>query len=234
VLTLSGVSAAYGESQVLWDVTLSVGPGEAVTLLGRNGVGKTTLLRSAVGLHPVTEGMVHFVDRDITRLPPYARARLGIAYVPQGRGIFPHLTVEENLRVGLAAARRAPGPGGEIPGEVFELFPELREMRHRKGGNLSGGQQQMLALARALVPQPRLLLLDEPTEGIQPSIIWEIEAALTRICREMGVAVLLVEQYLEFAWAFADRYYVMQKGRIVNRGNTHEQDAGRAAALLAV
>lgn len=234
MLTLSGVSAAYGESQVLWDVTLSVGPGEAVTLLGRNGVGKTTLLRSVVGLHPVTEGTVHFVDRDITRLPPYARARLGIAYVPQGRGIFPHLTVEENLRVGLAAGRRTPGPGGEIPGEVFELFPELREMRHRKGGNLSGGQQQMLALARALVPRPRLLLLDEPTEGIQPSIIWEIEAALTRICREMGVAVLLVEQCLEFAWAFADRYYVMQKGRIVSRGTTHEQDAGGAAALLAV
>jgi urea transport system ATP-binding protein len=235
MLVLDRVSAAYGKSRVLWDVTLAVGEGEAVTLLGRNGVGKTTLLKSILGLHPLTDGLVIFDDRNVTRLPPYARARLGIAYVPQGRGIFPYLTVQENLQVALAASPGGRRPGGDaVPGFVFELFPVLREMLARKGGYLSGGQQQQLAIARALMSRPRLLLLDEPTEGIQPSLILEIEEALTRIRRELKVAVLLVEQYLEFAWAFAERYYVMQKGRIVRNGNTQGQDSSAAAALLTV
>jgi len=233
MLRVDQLDAAYGLSQVLWGIDLAVAPGEAAALLGRNGVGKTTLLRTILGLHPRSAGRVLVGGDppvDVTHLPAHERARLGIGYVPQGRHIFPHLTVEENLEVGLAAAPR----GARVPDLVYELFPVLGEMRSRKGGVLSGGQQQQLAIGRALVARPRLLILDEPTEGVQPSIILQIEEALRRICRELGVAILLVEQYLELAWSFATSYFVMQKGRIVDRGRTTDGDARAVSRLLSV
>ena len=233
MLRVDQLDAAYGLSQVLWGIDLAVAPGEAAALLGRNGVGKTTLLRTILGLHPRSAGRVLVggdAPVDVTHLPAHERARLGVGYVPQGRHIFPHLTVEENLEVGLAAAPR----GARVPDLVYRLFPVLGEMRSRKGGVLSGGQQQQLAIGRALVARPRLLILDEPTEGVQPSIILQIEEALGRIRRELGVAVLLVEQYLEFAWSFATSYFVMQKGRIVARGSTADGDAQAVSRLLSV
>ena len=233
MLRVDQLDARYGLSQVLWGIDLAVAPGEAAALLGRNGVGKTTLLRTILGLHPGSAGRVLVggdAPVDVTHLPAHRRARLGVGYVPQGRHIFPHLTVEENLEVGLAAAPR----GARVPDLVYELFPVLGEMRSRKGGVLSGGQQQQLAIGRALAARPRLLILDEPTEGVQPSIILQIEEALGRIRRELGVAVLLVEQYLEFAWSFATSYFVMQKGRIVDRGRTVDGDAQAVSRLLGV
>src|SRR6185295_7385068 len=233
MLRVEQLDAAYGLSQVLWGIDLAVAPGEAAALLGRNGVGKTTLLRTILGLHPRSAGRVLVGGDppvDVTHLPAHRRARLGVGYVPQGRHIFPHLTVEENLEVGLAAAPR----GARVPALVYDLFPVLGEMRSRKGGVLSGGQQQQLAIGRALAARPRLLILDEPTEGVQPSIILQIEEALGRICRELGVAVLLVEQYLELAWSFATSYFVMQKGRIVDRGRTTDGDARAVSRLLSV
>jgi urea transport system ATP-binding protein len=233
MLRVDQLDAAYGRSQVLWGIDLAVAPGEAAALLGRNGVGKTTLLRTILGLHPRSAGRVLVggdAPVDVTDLPAHQRARLGVGYVPQGRHIFPHLTVDENLEVGLAAAPR----GARVPDLVYELFPVLGEMRGRKGGVLSGGQQQQLAIGRALAARPRLLILDEPTEGVQPSIILQIEEALGRIRRELGVAVLLVEQYLEFAWSFATSYFVMQKGRIVDRGHTAGGDARAVSRLLGV
>jgi urea transport system ATP-binding protein len=233
MLRVDQLDACYGLSQVLWGIDLAVAPGEAAALLGRNGVGKTTLLRTILGLHPRSAGRVLVggdAPVDVTHLPAHRRARLGVGYVPQGRHIFPHLTVEENLEVGLAAAPR----GARVPDLVYELFPVLGEMRRRSGGVLSGGQQQQLAIGRALAARPRLLILDEPTEGVQPSIILQIEEALGRIRRELGVAVLLVEQYLEFAWSFATSYFVMQKGRIVDRGRTADGDAQAVSRLLGV
>jgi urea transport system ATP-binding protein len=236
VLQVEKVDAAYGLSQVLWGVDLEVGAGEAAALLGRNGVGKSTLLRTILGLHPIAGGKIRIggadgAARDVTRLRAHERARLGIGYVPQGREIFPHLTVEENLTVGLAAGGRG---ARAIPDFVYDLFPVLAEMRGRPGGVLSGGQQQQVAIGRALVARPRLLILDEPTEGVQPSIILQIEEALGRIRTQLGVAVLLVEQYLEFAWSFATTYFVMQKGRIVERGRTESGDARAVSRLLSV
>ena len=235
MLTLEKVGAAYGLSQVLEGVDLTVGPGEAVTLLGRNGVGKTTLLRTIAGLHRSSAGALKFDGEDVTGLPAFHRARRGIGYVPQGRGIFPHLTVEENLSLGLVAlAGRAPDRDSSIPNYVYQLFPVLERLRGRKGGVLSGGEQQQLAIGRALVSRPSLLLLDEPTEGIQPSIVREIESALGKIRRELKIAVLLVEQYLQFAWSIADRYYVMQRGRIVKHGNTRDETPDAVSHLLNV
>ncbi|SMB78755.1 urea ABC transporter ATP-binding subunit UrtE [Deinococcus hopiensis] len=234
MLRLENVSAAYAQSPVLFGVNLEVRDGEAVTLIGRNGVGKTTLLRTITGLHAISGGELHLNGESVTREHAFARARAGLAYVPQGRGLFPHLTVEENLRMGLPALSGREGVKREIPELVFDLFPLCRDMAGRKAGNLSGGQQQQVAIGRALVTRPRCLLLDEPTEGIQPSIVGEIEAALTRVRRELQVAVLLVEQYLDFAWAFADRYYVMQKGTVVESGLTRDTPTASVQRYLGV
>ena len=234
MLKLEGVGSAYGASQVLWDVNLSVAPGEAVTLLGRNGVGKTTLLRTIVGVHPLKGGTISFEGTPVGSSAAYRRARLGIAYVPQGRGIFPHLSVAENLALGLASVPGRAGKKADVPEYVFELFPVLGEMLTRKGGDLSGGQQQQLALGRALAARPKLLLLDEPTEGVQPSIVQQIEVALHRVHAELGVSVLLVEQYLDFAWRFAERYLVMQRGRVIAAGDTAGDGREVVARLLSV
>lgn len=213
MLSIEGLDVAYGESQVLWSVGLDVAAGELVCLMGRNGVGKTTLLKTAMGLLSARRGRVVFDGADITSWPSDRRARAGIGYAPQGREIFPHLTVEENLRMALLGCGRADGLD-----EALELFPALKPLLARKGGVLSGGEQQMLAIGRALLTKPKLLMLDEPTEGIQPSIILEIEEALRRIKRELGLAVLLVEQYLDFAERLADKYVIMAKGAVVAAG----------------
>ena len=217
MLSIEGLDVAYGESQVLWAATLEVARGEVVCLMGRNGVGKTTLLKTVMGLMPCRGGRVVFDGADVTRWSPDRRARAGIGYVPQGREIFPHLTVEENLRMALLGCGRA---GGIY--EALALFPALRPLLARKGGVLSGGEQQMLAIGRALLTKPKLLMLDEPTEGIQPSIILEIEDALRRIKGELGLAVLLVEQYLDFAERLADKYVIMAKGAVVAAGATRD------------
>ncbi len=234
MLALNDVSAAYGLSQVLSDIGLRVETGEAVALLGRNGVGKTTLLRTIIGLHAASRGRISFDERRIDDLPAYRRARLGIGYVPQGRGIFPHLTVEENLALGSSGLGGRPASGPRTFAKVYELFPTLARLRARKGGVLSGGEQQQLALGRALIGEPRLLLLDEPCEGIQPSIVQEIEAVLQTVRRELGVALLLVEQHLDFAWSIAERYYVMQRGTVVAAGATATDASDEILSLLSV
>jgi urea transport system ATP-binding protein len=219
MLKVEKLNVYYGESHILRDVDLEVAAGKVVCLMGRNGVGKTTLLKTLTGLLPARSGRILLHDQDITRHPPYRRARAGIGYAPQGREIFAQLSVQENLLLGLDAARK--GAKG-IPGEVFELFPVLRQMLKRRGGDLSGGQQQQLAIGRALVSNPGLLLMDEPTEGIQPSIIQEIERAIRRLRDRGNVAILLVEQYLDFAQRLADEFCVMEKGEIMTRGPIKE------------
>ena len=213
MLTLEHINVSYGDGLVLRDVSLEVPTGKAVCLMGRNGVGKTTLLKSVMGLLPLRGGHMNLDGRVLDAISTDQRARLGIGYVPQGREIFPDLSVLENLRIGLIARGRGQA---QIPEEIFTLFPALKSMLSRKGGNLSGGQQQQLAIARALVTGPQLLLLDEPTEGIQPSIIQEIEGVISRV--KGSVSILLVEQHLEFARGLADSYYVMEKGSIVASG----------------
>ena len=229
MLSISGLDVAYGESQVLWAVDLGVEAGELVCLMGRNGVGKTTLLKTAMGLLPARRGRVSFDGADVTGWSPDQRARAGIGYVPQGREVFPHLTVEENLRIALLGCGRATSLE-----EPLELFPALKPLLARKGGVLSGGEQQMLAIGRALLTKPKLLMLDEPTEGIQPSIILEIEEALRRIKRELGLAVLLVEQYLDFAERLADKYVIMAKGAVVASGATRDLKVEMVRRHLAV
>jgi urea transport system ATP-binding protein len=221
MLEVRGLNVAYGESQVLWDVSLDVPAGSVVCLMGRNGVGKTTLLKSIMGLLPVRSGRVAFDGCDLGGRRPEERAACGIGYVPQGREIFPNLTVRENLRVGILGTRRGGNGGGDTLEHVFELFPKLKVLLGRKGGVLSGGEQQQLAIARVLLAKPKLLLMDEPTEGIQPSVIDQIEEAIERI-RDQGISVLLVEQYLEFAWRLASTYAIMRKGTIVSRGSTKD------------
>jgi urea transport system ATP-binding protein len=216
MLTVENLNQYYGSSQTLRDLTFEVPAGACTALLGRNGVGKTTLLRCLMGVVPIARGSVRFAGQEIGCLPPFQRVKLGIGYVPQGREIFPRLTVEENLLMGLAS-RRA-GGAGAIPGEVLEMFPVLKQMLGRRGGDLSGGQQQQLAIARALVMRPKLLILDEPTEGIQPSIIKEIERVIRALSERGDMAILLVEQYFDFARGLADAYAVMDRGEIVAAG----------------
>jgi len=230
MLEIDQINQYYGGSHTLRGVSLSLRQGEVTTLLGRNGVGKTTLLKCLMGLLPVAKGKITFEGRDITHTAPYKRAALGIAYVPQGREIFPRLTVEENIQMGLANGKASRG----IPGYIFEMFPVLREMLARRGGDLSGGQQQQLAIARALVMRPKLLILDEPTEGIQPSIIKDIGNAIRKLAEGGEMAILLVEQYYDFAESLADRYAVMTRGEIVKSGPGSEMQAENVRALVTI
>lgn len=235
MLKVNGLNVYYGESHILRNVDMTVHQGKMVCLIGRNGVGKTTLLKTVMGLLKPRGGSVELAGQPITTKTPDQRARLGIGYVPQGREIIPRLTVKENLILGLEALpkRSSSSKRDEIPEEIFDLFPVLKTMLSRMGGDLSGGQQQQLAIARALMGQPRLLVLDEPTEGIQPSIILEIEAAVRRIIETTGISVLLVEQHLHFVRQ-ADWYYAMQKGGIVAAGPTTELSNEVIQRFLAV
>ena len=221
MLEIRCLNTYYGESHILRDVDLRVLAGEMVCLIGRNGVGKTTLLKSLIGLLKPRSGEIVFEGKGMERQPPHQRARSGIGYVPQGREIIPQLTVEENLMLGMEALPGGLARNRRIDPFIYELFPILQEFLSRKGDDLSGGQQQQLAIARALLGQPKLLLLDEPTEGIQPNIVQDIEAAVQRIIAEKGIGVLLVEQHLHFVRQ-ADRYYAMQRGGIVASGATSE------------
>ena len=221
MLEIRGLNTYYGESHILRDVDLRVLAGEMVCLIGRNGVGKTTLLKSLIGLLKPRSGEIIFEGHGMERQPPHQRARSGLGYVPQGREIIPQLTVEENLMLGMEALPGGLARNRRIDPFIYELFPILQEFLSRKGGDLSGGQQQQLAIARALLGQPKLLLLDEPTEGIQLNIVQDIEAAVQRIIAEKGIGVLLVEQHLHFVRQ-ADRYYAMQRGGIVASGSTSE------------
>ena len=231
MLDAQSLDLSYGAAQVLRGVSLKAEPGKVTCVLGRNGVGKTSLLDALAGQHPVSQGTITWEGADITRLRPADRARRGIAYVPQGREIFPLLTVEENLRTGFAPLPRAQS---SVPDDVFSLFPVLQSMLRRRGGDLSGGQQQQLAIGRALVMRPRLLLLDEPTEGIQPSIIKDIGRAISYL-RSLGkIAIVLVEQYLDFARELGDHFAVMDRGAVVyscNRDNLDEGALKRAMAI---
>ncbi|MBE9054255.1 urea ABC transporter ATP-binding subunit UrtE [Nostocales cyanobacterium LEGE 11386] len=232
MLKISNLNVYYGESHILRNVDLSVPSGQMVCLIGRNGVGKTTLIKTIMGLLPPRSGTINLAGELINPKTPDQRAKMGIGYVPQGREIIPRLTVKENLLLGLEA-RPKPVKKPEIPAEIFNLFPVLKTMLSRMGGDLSGGQQQQLAIARALMGQPQLLVLDEPTEGIQPSIILEIEAAVRRIVETTGISVLLVEQHLHFVRQ-ADYYYAMQKGGIVASGSTNELSQDVIQRFLAV
>ena len=235
LLNLRQVSAAYGKAPVLFDVDLDMKPGAATALLGRNGVGKTTLLRTIMGLHRLSGGEVFLNGDKVSDMGAHQRARRGIGFVPQGRHVFPHLTVEENLQVGLSALTgRAEAGRKTIPDYIGDLFPKLGQIAKRHAGFLSGGEQQQLAIGRALAGRPQLLLLDEPTEGVQPSVVQQIQEVLGRISRELGVAIIIVEQNLDFAWGFADRYVVMQRGRVVSQGSTAEDTPGAVSHLIHV
>ena len=230
MLAVAQLNQFYGGSHILRDLSFEVPAGKVTALLGRNGVGKTTLLRTLMGLIPAKTGTVRFDETDLSAAKPYERVRAGIGYVPQGREIFPRLTVEENLRMGLATRPLR----AEVPARVFEMFPVLREMLKRRGGDLSGGQQQQLAIGRALAAGPKLLILDKPTEGIQPSIIKDIERAIRSPAESGETAILLVEQYYDFARSLANQYLVMERGEIVKRGAGADMDRDGVRQLLAV
>ncbi|MGW1989968.1 urea ABC transporter ATP-binding subunit UrtE [Embleya sp. NPDC001921] len=231
MLEVAGLEAGYGRARVLFGVDLTVAAGSLVCVMGRNGVGKTTLLDAIMGVLPVRAGRVRFRGRDITRLPTHERVRLGLGYVPQGHESFDRLSVRENLRVTREASG---GRDGGVLDEVLDLFPRLRPLLNRPAGFLSGGQQQQLAIARTLVTEPAMLILDEPTEGIQPSIVTEIEDVIERLHRERGLAVLLVEQYLDFAERLADRFTVLDAGVVVREGAGRELAEPEIRRLLAV
>jgi urea transport system ATP-binding protein len=231
MLSVDGVDLYYGASQALRRVSLTARKGEVTCILGRNGVGKTSLLRAIFGLQSIRAGRIAWEDTELTGLPPYQRARAGLALVPQGREIFPRLTVAENLETGFAML---PRHLRYIPDEIFTLFPVLKEMIRRRGGDLSGGQQQQLAIARALVTRPQLLILDEPTEGIQPSIIKDIERIIRGLAARGDMAILLVEQYFEFARDLAAAFLVMQRGEIVAAGRRAEMDEAAVRSFLTV
>ncbi|UBM11984.1 urea ABC transporter ATP-binding subunit UrtE [Cupriavidus metallidurans] len=230
MLQVNAINQFYGGSHILRDVSFEVPHGKLTTLLGRNGVGKSTLLKCLMGVVPTRSGSISWDGKALEKKAPYERVSAGLGYVPQGREIFPRLTVEENLLIGAASRARPSG----VPDRIYQLFPVLRTMRQRRGGDLSGGQQQQLAIGRALMSEPQLLILDEPTEGIQPSIIQDIGRALRLLVDEFGMTVLLVEQYYEFARHLADHYVVMSRGEVVAKGDgaTMEQDGVRA--LIAV
>jgi urea transport system ATP-binding protein len=221
MLIIEGLNQFYGESHILWDIQLRIAEGECLCIMGRNGVGKTTLLKAIMGLLPIRSGSIAFGEDPIVDRPAPFRARAGIGYVPQGREIFPQLTVEENLRVGLFAREKRQR---EIPHEIYDLFPILKKMLRRRGGDLSGGQQQQLAIGRALAINPKMLILDEPTEGIQPNIIQEIGEIITHLNHEKKLTVLFVEQKLKFTRKTAKSFTIMDKGRMVARGAMDELD----------
>jgi len=230
MLEIESLNQYYGGSHILRGVSLVAPEKKLTVLLGRNGVGKTTLLRCLMGVVPTKSGTIKWQGQALSSLPPHARVSRGLAYVPQGRDIFPRLTVDENLLVG-AASRKAPK---NVPDRIYELFPVLRDMRARRGGDLSGGQQQQLAIGRALMSEPQLLILDEPTEGIQPSIIRDIGRTLRQLVEEFGLTVLLVEQYYDFARELADQYWVMSRGEVVDGGTGSEMDEKGVRGLIAV
>ncbi len=230
VLTVTGLNQYYGGSHILRDLAFEVPAGKVTALLGRNGVGKTTLLRTLMGLVPARSGEVRFGEQALTHAAPYERVRAGIGYVPQGREIFPRLTVAENLEMGLATKPR----GAKLPARILEMFPVLGQMMRRRGGDLSGGQQQQLAIGRALAMGPKLLILDEPTEGIQPSIIKDIERAIRVLAATGEMAILLCEQYYDFARSLADQYLVMERGEIIARGAGADMERDGVKGLLAV
>jgi len=231
MLSVENVDLHYGAAIALRQVSLSAQVGSVTCLLGRNGVGKTSLLRAVVGAHPITSGAIMWEGANISGLPTYERARRGISWVPQGRDIFPLLTVKENLETGFAVLPRAER---KVPDEIFELFPILKTMPRRRGGDLSGGQQQQLAIARALIMKPRLLVLDEPTEGIQPSIIKDIGRVISLLRSRGGMAILLVEQYFDFARDLADTIVVMDRGDVVLSGRREELDEADVRRRLSV
>ena len=230
MLKVQNLHQYYGGSHILRDVNFTAEIGKVTVLLGRNGVGKTTLLKSLMGLVPIRSGGIEWQGRDIARKTPYERARSGIGYVPQGREIFSRLSVEDNLRMGLSYC----SAGTRIPGELYELFPVLGQMLHRRGGDLSGGQQQQLAIARALAPRPKILILDEPTEGIQPSIIKDIGRVIRMLANRGDMAILLCEQYYDFAEELADHYVVMERGEVIASGPGSEMQEKNVRSLVAI
>lgn len=232
MLQVSELNQYYGGSHILRGLSFETRPGEITCLLGRNGVGKTTLLKCLMGLIPAKSGTISWQDKTINTRKPHQRVQAGIAYVPQGREIFPRLTVEENLLMGLA---RFSGSGAkQVPEEIYQLFPVLKEMKQRRGGDLSGGQQQQLAIGRALACKPQLLILDEPTEGIQPSVIKEIGAVIRQLAQRGDMAILLVEQFYDFAAELADNYLVMSRGEIIQRGRGENMEAEGVRGLVAI
>lgn len=231
MLNINELNQFYGESHTLWDLTATFKKGKCTVLMGRNGVGKTTLLQCIMGLLPVRSGSILYEDTELTRKPAEMRAKAGIGYVPQGRQIFPLLSVEENLRIGLSAA---PQGVKDIPAHIFELFPVLHEMLNRRGGDLSGGQQQQLAIGRALVINPQLLILDEPTEGIQPNIVQQIGSIIKKLNEELHLTVLLVEQKLPFARMVADNFIIMDRGHCVEDGKIESLNSAIVKKYLTV
>lgn len=230
MLKINGLDAYYGESKIIDNLTLNVPKGKIVALIGRNGVGKSTTLKSIMGLTKTPKGSIKLDTTEMLKLKPYERAKLGIGYVPQGRDIFPQMTVEENLKLGLTIK----GKGTKVPDNVISLFPVISKFALRKGGDLSGGQQQQLAIARALASEPKLLILDEPTEGIQPSVIEDIGYAIKKINEWTGISILIVEQYLDFVLDVADEYYVMDKGEIVMHGLTEDANKDEIQSKMTI